>query len=378
MLCGGNGDDKEKDPLADTNMEMYTSDLAKSVRKAAADTEKAWKGAGKKEGMEIWRIENFGVKRWPKDKYGSFFSGDSYICLQTYKPDPESPDLDYNVFFWLGKTTTQDEYGTAAYKTVELDDKLGGEPVQFREVQGQESDEFLEAFPAMTIMEGGIASAFNKVEPEAYKPRLFLVMGNKKKNVKSYQVDLNVDSLSMDNCYVLDLGENIIVATFDKSSFWEKRKANEIADNLQKERGSEDWRIDSFGEDSDAAIKFWEAFGGKPDSISDTYTPAAPPKIDPAVYMVSDIAGSSDPSCTKMASEPNDDGKFDKDILRSDNVMVIDSGKTVFIWVGKDASASERKMAMPLVLEANPGFNTRPMKKEKEGSECKAFRALFA
>lgn len=33
--------------------------------------------------------------------------------------------LAWDVHFWIGKYSTQDEYGTAAYKTVELDHFVG-------------------------------------------------------------------------------------------------------------------------------------------------------------------------------------------------------------------------------------------------------------
>ena len=45
------------------------------------------------------------------------------FTLKTYKKSLDSDALAYDLHFWLGKNTTQDEAGTAAYKTVELDDR---------------------------------------------------------------------------------------------------------------------------------------------------------------------------------------------------------------------------------------------------------------
>lgn len=45
-----------------------------------------------------------------------------------------------------GDSCSQDESGSAAVFTVQMDDFLGGKPIQYREVQGYESKTFLGYF----------------------------------------------------------------------------------------------------------------------------------------------------------------------------------------------------------------------------------------
>ncbi|KAK6994563.1 gelsolin-like protein 2, partial [Biomphalaria glabrata] len=122
---------------------------------------------------------NFKVTPWPKEDYGKFYDGDSYIVLNTYKESGKEQFL-YDVHFWIGKYSTQDEYGTAAYKTVELDTYLDDVPIQHREVQGFESNLFKSYFKTIELLKGGAASGFKNVKPAEYRPRLLHFHGEKK------------------------------------------------------------------------------------------------------------------------------------------------------------------------------------------------------
>ena len=72
--------------------------------------------------------------------------------------------MEWNLHFWLGSETSQDEMGIAAYKTVELDESLGGEPVQHRETQGHETAQFASLFKSLSYMAGGIEEVLEKAK----------------------------------------------------------------------------------------------------------------------------------------------------------------------------------------------------------------------
>lgn len=98
------------------------------------------------EGHRLWRIENLKPVPVSEEGYGKFFTGDSYILVVAEKLRKNSSSLTFSIHFWLGEETTHDEKGAAAYKTVELDNALGGCATQFRETQNHESAKFISYF----------------------------------------------------------------------------------------------------------------------------------------------------------------------------------------------------------------------------------------
>jgi len=356
--------------IAETNIAMLGSDLEKKVREAAAATEPAWKNAGKDVGLEIWRIEKFNVKAWPKDSYGTFYKGDSYIILNTFKKAGENA-LKYDVHFWLGDETTQDEAGTAAYKTVELDDFLGGAPIEHREVQDVESALFLSYFKTpIIILEGGIESGFRHVKPEEYQPRLLHIKGRKKIHVT--QVPLSRDSLNSGDCFILDLGTLLFSWIGKDAGVMEKAKATQVAEAIESDRKGKA-RAQTLSE-NDNEEKFWAPLGGKGPIKSASEAPDLEASHGPKKLVhVSDASGTF--TFDEVAT-----GSFKRDQLNTNDAYIVDNGEEVFAWVGKGASEGEQRQAINFAtryLMENKLPEWTPVTRVLEGREGGAFGKSF-
>jgi len=345
------GDDDAKDRLADTNMENYGGEEHRAKQQAIAQKQEEWRGAGADVGLEVWRIEKFKVVRQAQETYGDFFNGDSYIVLNTYKPDPSKELLAYNVHFWLGENTSQDEAGAAAIKTVELDDCLGDLPVQYREVQGHETKHFTNLFPSMSILEGGVDTGFRHVEPETYQPRLFHVAGKPKK-MRVDQVPLDMDSLNNCDAFVLDHGDVIYQFRPPHASAWEKQASNKFVNDLSSSRHGKvkDKHIVNMGDSGEHVDAFWGYFGGaEPAELPETPARVAKKQEEEEVQAahVNKMFHVTDENGAMEINEVQS-GVLDRAILaqEDDDVLIIDVGRVVFVWIGSSANREELRSAM--------------------------------
>jgi gelsolin len=116
-------------PIEETNLAAIGSTSDHALKALAASIDFHWSNAGSAPGIEIWRVHNkrteadnpdFGIEDWPVEMYGQFHRGDSYIVLLTRKDEEGEGLLLWDVFFWIGSESSQDEYGVAAYKANEL------------------------------------------------------------------------------------------------------------------------------------------------------------------------------------------------------------------------------------------------------------------
>eukprot|EP01132_Coremiostelium_polycephalum_P002829 gene2829-3514_t len=354
--------------VADSNIANMGSDLDMKCRLDKAQKEEQWKGAGTVAGVKIWRIENFKVVPVPEDGYGKFYDGDSYIVLNSVKNS--NGTFKYDIHFWLGQHTSTDEAGTAAYKTVELDDLLGGKPVQYREVQGFESPKFLSLFKngSIFILRGGVESGFNKVKPEEYKPRLLHISGDK--NVRVSEVDLSTKSLNSGDVFILDAGLKIYQFNGSKSSGLERAKGATLSRAIDDERKGLASVI-VFAENEEVPEEFWKILGGK--------GPIAPPVTKPTnthekvLFKVSDASG-------KLTFSEVARGKISRKLLDTNDAFILDCGFEVYVWIGLKASADERKFTFKFATDYLKSHN-RPeytsIVRVLEGGENETLEASF-
>lgn len=377
---------KEYD-IKNSNVELIGTDIDHRVKYNSASTEPAWNNGrvGQVAGLYIWRIENFEVIAWPTEKNGQFYDGDSYIVLHSYKVGQKEgkEKLVHEIFFWLGSKTSQDEAGTAAYKTVELDEFLRGSATQHREIQSQPSEDFLALFPRLKILSGGVKSGFRHVDEEARREITTLLRifkqpaAGRADSVVVVEVEPTWQSLDEGDVFVLDKGEKIWVWQGSKCSPMEKAKAAQVVNEMTLAKHIE---VEVLAQTDTRSRILVNMLGG--DGVTQHGFKSSRPIASAArdrprkLFRLSDASG-------RLSFDLVKDGQpIKRHDLDSSDVFLLDIGSAIWIWRGSGASKAERaawlNVAQSYIRQlqersGNSDANSTPFAAVAEGNESPAF-----
>ncbi|KAH7637899.1 actin depolymerizing venom protein gelsolin 1 isoform X1 [Dermatophagoides farinae] len=351
----------------------------------------------------IWRIKQFELVPVPKEDYGKFYKGDCYIvacCTENptggHSKMESKPILNghgyCHIHFWIGSESTKDEAGVAAIKSVELDDFLGGYPVQHREIEEFESRQFSSYFKnGIIYLKGGYESGFTKMIDEL-KPSLLHVKG-KKRPIVYECAEISWKVMNNGDVFILLVPNFVFVWTGKHSNRMERTTAIRVANDLKSELNR--FKLSSVILEDGKEVE--QTSGAEYDAFNkalsldkkDIDLKQMPKGYD---YAASDKSFESHErsfvtlyKCFE-GTETIDisfvkNGPLSRADLDTNDTFIVENGSEgLWVWVGKKATQKERqsaiKYAMELINKKKYPNNT-PVTKVLEGDESVEFKSLF-
>jgi len=371
--------------------------------------------AGIRPGLQIWRIELARAIPWPQHKYGKLHKGDSYIILNVMPGDFKGDKLRYDLHFWIGAESSEDEYGTAAFKTAGLDASLakyGKRGAMHREVMDFESDLFLSYFEhlgGLQYLEGGIEGISEDIkavgeddseddddEDKTISAKLYHCKG-RKGMIMLTQVDCNLGSMNSGDVFILDADEAVYQWNGGGSNDDEREKAHKFASVTAKERLDVDGvprraiiltqGVDDAEEDRP---EFWCHIAKRKKGVNKDLEIQEAPEDDDDNFEVTPKLFKLKSKIHQFSTGPYDQltdgsGKPFRHMIKSTEVYVLDTGFDYLVWIGKDADPQLCKgdatyKVFPLTLlyikrYSRPG--QLPIHMYKEGLEPPGFFDRF-
>ncbi|KAK2886524.1 villin-1 isoform X1 [Channa argus] len=344
------------------------------------DNQDNFKNVSRKPGLQIWTINNMQMVPVPGQAFGNFFEGDCYIVLNISEKKGSGQSAD--IHYWIGNTSSQDEQGAAAIYTTQLDEYLGGSPVQYREVQGNESARFRSYFKnGLVYKKGGVASGFNHIDTNVYNVlRLLHVKG--KKHVTATEVEVSWNSFNKGDIFLLDMGKAIVQWNGPQSNRGEKLKAVLLAQDIRdRERGGRAQIAVVEGGDEQSSPELMKVMtavlgqrtGPLKDAIPDDSTSQVQ-NTNVKLYHVFENGGNL--VVQEVAKQP-----LTQDLLNSSDCYILDQGGSgVMVWKGKQSSKEERQEALNRALGYIKAKNypaSTSVEVMNEGGESAMFKHLF-
>ncbi|XP_068672970.1 protein flightless-1 homolog [Montipora foliosa] len=302
------------------------------------------------DGMECFVLEGRKFVRLPEEEIGHFYTGDCYVFLCRYWVPVEQPegedeeeelieqeeDFQCVVYFWQGRDANQMGWLTFTFSLQKKFEMLFGEKLEVLKTnQQQEAPRFLAHFKGKFIIHKGKRKESDKGEKS--KAKLYHIRSSGGILAKRViEIEPSARHLNSEFCYILKVpfenySEDGIIYV------WIGSKATESEADHAKELGNEIWdsgyTVQIVNEGEEPENFFWVGIGGKKD-----YDESAEYIKYARLFRCSNEKGYF------AISEKCSD--FCQDDLASDDVMILDTGHEVFVWMGPQSSDVERKMAI--------------------------------
>lgn len=342
----------------------------------------------------IWRVQNLQLVPVPKEQYGTFYDGDSYIIYAASeygkhgnpntKPRDVKGNLEMHIHFWLGNNTSQDESAVAAFKSVELDNYLGGKPVQHREVRGNESSRFKAYFKnGIRILLGGFDSGL-KVVNNNFEPRLFQVKGRRRPLVTQMPA-VAWEYFNSGDAFIIDTKDVVFVWIGRTSNSMERLQAAKVATQFRDERNALSIVFVDDGKEMELPSPEQTLLGFYLD-----LRPLAK-RVMPEVNGVDEHVEQEIRSQLKFYRCSDDDGIYkvtevktgslsQSDLDPKDSYIIDNGPYHIWVWIGRNASSKERIEAMRnangFLKKKNYPVTCR-VSRVVDGGEPAEFRVLF-
>ncbi|KAJ6691914.1 VILLIN-1 [Salix purpurea] len=331
-------------------------------------------GAGAKPGLEIWCVEKqLRLVPVPKSLHGKFYSGNAYVVLSTVLQRGGPPQHD--IHYWLGKDAEEVESTLASDKALELDSALGSCTVQYREVQGQETEKFLSYFkPCVIPIEGVFSSESGQLNGESYKISLLTCKGEHVVSVK--EVPFSRSSLNHNDVFILDTASKVFLFSGCNSSTQERAKALEVVQYIKENKHGGTCEVATVEDgklvgDPDVG-EFWSFFGGYAPIPKDLPSCAEKQSDSPFLQLFWITAQA------KLC--PCEGSSLNKEILETNKCYMLDCGAEIFVWMGRNTSITERKKSISVTedLLRNQGRSMAThLTFLTQGLETSIFRSYF-
>ncbi|KAK0089106.1 hypothetical protein PV325_009137 [Microctonus aethiopoides] len=297
--------------------------------------------------MEAFVLEKRKFVRLPEDELGHFYTEDCYVFLCRYwmpldlaendEGDEQcEDDFQCIVYFWQGRDAGNMGWLTFTFSMQKKFKTLFGEKLEVvRTHQQQENLKFMAHFKRRFIIHQGKRKQIKP--PGSNRVEFFQLRSNGSALcTRLIQIPLDASLLNSAFCYILNVPFNnddktgiVYVWIGSKSDPEEARLIQDIAEDMF----NNPWislQVLSEGEEPDNF--FWVGLGGK--KIYDTdadymnYTRLFRCSNEKGYFVISE-------KCTD----------FCQDDLADDDIMILDNGEQVFLWLGARCSEVEIKLA---------------------------------